>query len=572
MDVTYQYDDLDRLEFIQAQYRGHTTYGHNYNSFYGYDDNDNIVEKDQWHGEEDYAPTDEGFDSSVLTGSPVTSNSYSLFPTTPAGRHQPSSVMVAPGDPNVLGYTRTMHFDPNGNNTGDTGGPYSRVLTWDDENRLKQVDVGGITRGRYLYSPAGERTQKQDAANGGTTFYVNQYLVIDKNKNVTKHIYAGATRVASKTESIQTATVRSFYHPDHLGSSSYISDASQNLVQHERYFPSGERWADPQLEEIASGINPRDWLFSGKELDRDTGLYYFGARYLDPQLSSWMSPDPILESYMKGTPNGGVLQPKNLGLYTYGWNNPIRLSDPTGMQTYDPSQAMVRVDGGRYEPAEKITFEGEEEVIEGRQPRQNPRSVQRTLDKMTEWQKPVAEQIRRSAGRLKVYHTILEIDAAGAGMIASAVEAAGESAAAGVAGEVAGGTVEGGLEEGATLAPRGTGTVWDHITPTQPVWDETVVPRSFELTAENGTAVWVHGNATEHLAEYATSMLSRGVNSGLVNISSQAQLTSLRAAVSSAIEHGVPLGRLVNVGGWELKFGPPRAPGLLPALIHAMPE
>ena len=119
-------------------------------------------------------------------------------------------------------------------------------------------------------------------------------------------------------------------------------------------------------------------------------------------------------------------------------------------------------------------------------------------------------------------------------------------------------------------ALRGTGTVWDFIKATQPVWEGTVVPRSFELATESGS-VWVHGNATEHLAEYAASMLRRGVSPGLVNIGTQAQLTSLRAAVGAAIEGGVPYNQLINVGGWELRFAAPRAAGQLPALIHAMP-
>jgi len=116
----------------------------------------------------------------------------------------------------------------------------------------------------------------------------------------------------------------------------------------------------------------------------------------------------------------------------------------------------------------------------------------------------------------------------------------------------------------------GTGTVWDSITPTQPDWEGTVVPRSFELATDNGS-VWVHGNATEHMAEYATAMLGRGVSQDLVNMATQAQLTSLQAAVNEAIAGGVPYDQMITVGGWELKFGRPRAPGQLPALIHAMP-
>ena len=122
-----------------------------------------------------------------------------------------------------------------------------------------------------------------------------------------------------------------------------------------------------------------------------------------------------------------------------------------------------------------------------------------------------------------------------------------------------------------SLAAETTGTVWDSIIATQPLYEGTTLPRSFEMATENGN-IWVHGNATEHMAEYATSMLNRGVNPSLVNMGTQSQLTSLQAAVNAATANGVQYGKLLNVGGWELKFGAPLKPGQLPALIHALPQ
>lgn len=50
-----------------------------------------------------------------------------------------------------------------------------------------------------------------------------------------------------------------------------------------------------------------------------------------------------------------------------------------------------------------------------------------------------------------------------------------------------------------------TNTVFDAIKGTQPVYPGSVIPKSFEMTLPNGHKVWVHGNATEHMAEYAAS-------------------------------------------------------------------
>ena len=120
-------------------------------------------------------------------------------------------------------------------------------------------------------------------------------------------------------------------------------------------------------------------------------------------------------------------------------------------------------------------------------------------------------------------------------------------------------------------AAKTTGTVWDSVKATQPLYEGTAIPRSFELATGNGK-VWVHGNATEHMAEYATSMLNRGVSPSMVNMGTQAQITSLQSAVNAATANGVQYGKLLNVGGWELKFGAPQQAGQLPALIHALPH
>lgn len=85
------------------------------------------------------------------------------------------------------------------------------------------------------------------------------------------------------------------------------------------------------------------------------------------------------------------------------------------------------------------------------------------------------------------------------------------------------------------------------------------------------TKVWVHGNASEHIAEYATSMLKHGMDPKLVKVGTQIQLKSLQFAVESATKSGIPYDKLMQVGGWELKFGMPRVEGQLPVLYHAMP-
>ena len=107
-----------------------------------------------------------------------------------------------------------------------------------------------------------------------------------------------------------------FYHPDHLGSSSYITDREGRITQHTEYIAFEE-----VLFEEHSTSTTMPYLFNGKELDSETGLYYYGARYYDPKTSIFLNVDPLAEKTM--TP------------YAYTNNNPINLIDPTGMKSED---------------------------------------------------------------------------------------------------------------------------------------------------------------------------------------------------------------------------------------------
>ena len=104
-----------------------------------------------------------------------------------------------------------------------------------------------------------------------------------------------------------------YYHPDHLGSSSYITNLDGEVVQHIEYVPFGEVF----IEERNSIWNT-PYLFNAKEFDEETGLYYYGARYYDPRLSLWISTDALKEK----TPN--------VSPYIYTDNNPIIYIDPDG--------------------------------------------------------------------------------------------------------------------------------------------------------------------------------------------------------------------------------------------------
>ena len=105
-----------------------------------------------------------------------------------------------------------------------------------------------------------------------------------------------------------------YYHPDHLGSSSYITNLDGEVAQHIEYVPFGEVF----IEERNNTWNT-PYLFNAKELDEETGLYYYGARYMDPKISMWLGVDPLMEQTPSWTP------------YRAFYCNPIRYTDLIGL-------------------------------------------------------------------------------------------------------------------------------------------------------------------------------------------------------------------------------------------------
>ena len=106
-----------------------------------------------------------------------------------------------------------------------------------------------------------------------------------------------------------------FYHSDHLGSTSYITDAKANITQFDAYLPYGELLVDEH-----SSSEEMPYKFNGKEFDEETGLYYYGARYMDPKISMWLGVDPLVEKYP--SVNG----------YCYTFSDPIGFIDPSGQE------------------------------------------------------------------------------------------------------------------------------------------------------------------------------------------------------------------------------------------------
>ncbi len=130
-------------------------------------------------------------------------------------------------------------------------------------------------------------------------------------------VFDGGTCMADEMYGIDKGIF--YYHSDHLGSASWITDDQGGAVQYIHYMPYGELWVNQQ----ACQYDER-FKFTGKERDAETGYDYFGARYYLSLLGIWLSPDPLLD------------ESPEISSYAYCNWSPIKYIDPNGLSTHTP--------------------------------------------------------------------------------------------------------------------------------------------------------------------------------------------------------------------------------------------
>jgi RHS repeat-associated protein len=328
---TFGYDGLNRLTSSTGQFQPERDKLDSYSLSMSYDSVGDVTSKDQRH-----TIGSAGSTAALQTVTP---------PAAPAGTYayRYDYAGAQPHAPSTVG-PLAMRYDANGNlvsRSDTTTGGARRQFVWDEDNRLACTDTGAPSAAdlaqspagcaqlskngvRFTYDSSGQRVVK-DAGKDKVTVYPSP--TFDQRGGAAfKHVFVGDTRLVSKMVEPGILPERNefFFHPDHLGSTSYGTDANGKLVDHQQYFPSGETWVDETKSD------PTPFQFTGKEADAETGLYYYGARYYDPTTTLWQSTDPASESYLDGKPEGGAFKPGRLAAYTYADNSPVSHSDPDG--------------------------------------------------------------------------------------------------------------------------------------------------------------------------------------------------------------------------------------------------
>ncbi len=201
----------------------------------------------------------------------------------------------------------SYQYDANGNQKTRVIGSSTYNLSYDAENRL--VSVSGAVTASFTFDGDGSRV-KSTIGSTTTTFVGSIYEIT--GSAVTKYYYSGVTRVAMRTSS----GVR-YLFGDHLGSASVTADNSGANVTRQLY----KAWGETR----SSGSVPTKYQYTGQFAyngQNEIGLVFYVARFYDPALGRFTSPDTLIPEGTQGVQAWNRFAGMN--------NNPVMWNDPSG--------------------------------------------------------------------------------------------------------------------------------------------------------------------------------------------------------------------------------------------------
>ncbi|MEW5789796.1 MAG: RHS repeat-associated core domain-containing protein [Pseudomonadota bacterium] len=209
----------------------------------------------------------------------------------------------------------TYTYDGNGNMLTGAG----RTLTWSSYDMPVQiVESSGTTSFIYNY----DHVRVKQTTGSKTVVYLNPRIDLGGHYNketvgsvVTEsfYFYAGGQVVGAHVTKTNTSPQTNYFHADHLGSISVVTDQAGQVIARYEFDPWGKRV-------LTAGSNATIHGFTGHE-HLDDGLIHMNGRIYDPVLGRFMSADPMIQA------------PDNLqsyNRYSYVLNNPLSLTDPSG--------------------------------------------------------------------------------------------------------------------------------------------------------------------------------------------------------------------------------------------------
>jgi RHS repeat-associated protein len=200
------------------------------------------------------------------------------------------------------GATRTYSYNANGEITGDG----TRTFTLNTLGQVKQI--GSIAT--YAFDGNGKRIKTTKGSVSEYALYERSGALVYSEVGTTKTSFVGlAGRALVELKNVSGTITPTYLHPDWLGSPRKASNASGNVLWNESFDPFGNKM---------NGVSEKVG-YTGHASDSESGLTYAQARYYDPVVGRFLSPDPIRQLV-------------DFNLYAYVGNDPVNRTDPTGMQ------------------------------------------------------------------------------------------------------------------------------------------------------------------------------------------------------------------------------------------------
>ena len=329
MITNYSYDQLSRLLSALHQVSGSTIDG----ASYTYDNTGNRLSKTNYQDSsvEQYA-YDPLYQLSQVTRNGSVAESYTYdkvgnrlsSATVATYSHNSSNQLTSSSD--GVSYT----YDNDGNTATKTNASGTTQYNWDYENRLTSVNLAGGGSVTFKYDPFGRRIQISGPS--GTTNYVydgaNVTAEVDNTGAAIEH-YAQDLGI-DEPLAMQRSGVHSFYSADGLGSISSLTTSSGALAGTSRYDAFGNL-----ASSTGTIVNP--YRYTAREYDADSGLYYYRARYYDPQIGRFLSEDPL------GFGGDGT------NFYAYVLNNPTALTDSFGLSAEAAKAGLCHISTTRFD-------------------------------------------------------------------------------------------------------------------------------------------------------------------------------------------------------------------------------
>jgi len=217
--------------------------------------------------------------------------------------------------------TVSFEYDNNGNQIAKGDNNDTHYYTYDFDNNMIGISAVNDTNViSYIYSPDGKRLKKYLNGIGTKYFYDNDDVTTEYDTNTTVQIHYTNNLGIDDIISAKRNSNVEYYHKDALGSVVNLTSNIENINVSYRYSAFGSI-------ESQSNSHQNEYTYTGRQIDREAGLYYYRSRYYNSEIGRFIKKDDF---------KGNIYKNLSLNYYIYCFNTPSNLNDPYGFSPSIP--------------------------------------------------------------------------------------------------------------------------------------------------------------------------------------------------------------------------------------------